>query len=245
MYRICKCIELESGHLLSKHPGNCQFPHGHTRSVELVFVNGAAALKKVLSFCHLVELNPGGPMPVGPLAVLLYLIRVILIPAVFEEAIFRRGLLQAARRHGDSFAIFFSALCGGFAHYTLTDDLTGFALGLVMGYFFLRTGSLKTVIGCHALTRSIPLLMELLQNHMASQTYTAVWPLILILLAVAGLAGFVLFCRWNANAFALDDSHERGLPFRRKLLISITGIPMLAAAALWLTQIIGSLQVIS
>ncbi len=37
MYRICKTIELESGHLLSKHPGDCQFPHGHTRSVELVF----------------------------------------------------------------------------------------------------------------------------------------------------------------------------------------------------------------
>lgn len=37
MYRICKVIELESGHLLSKHPGSCQFPHGHTRSVELVF----------------------------------------------------------------------------------------------------------------------------------------------------------------------------------------------------------------
>ena len=25
------------GHLLSKHPGNCKFPHGHTRSVEMVF----------------------------------------------------------------------------------------------------------------------------------------------------------------------------------------------------------------
>ena len=37
MFRICKIIELESGHLLSKHPGSCQFPHGHTRSVELVF----------------------------------------------------------------------------------------------------------------------------------------------------------------------------------------------------------------
>lgn len=36
MFRICKRIELESGHLLSKHPGNCQYPHGHTRSVELV-----------------------------------------------------------------------------------------------------------------------------------------------------------------------------------------------------------------
>lgn len=37
VYRICKSIELESGHLLSKHPGNCKFPHGHTRSVEMVF----------------------------------------------------------------------------------------------------------------------------------------------------------------------------------------------------------------
>ncbi len=35
-YRICKSVEMESGHLLSKHPGNCKFPHGHTRSVELV-----------------------------------------------------------------------------------------------------------------------------------------------------------------------------------------------------------------
>lgn len=37
VYRISKTIELESGHLLSKHPGNCQFPHGHTRSVEMIF----------------------------------------------------------------------------------------------------------------------------------------------------------------------------------------------------------------
>lgn len=37
MFRICKTVELESGHLLSKHPGSCQFPHGHTRSVEMVF----------------------------------------------------------------------------------------------------------------------------------------------------------------------------------------------------------------
>lgn len=37
MYRICKRIEVESGHMLSKHPGNCKFPHGHTRAVEMIF----------------------------------------------------------------------------------------------------------------------------------------------------------------------------------------------------------------
>lgn len=35
-YRICKTFEIESGHMLSKHPDLCQFPHGHSRKVEFV-----------------------------------------------------------------------------------------------------------------------------------------------------------------------------------------------------------------
>src|SRR5690606_19166582 len=35
-YRICKTIDIENGHMLSKHPDKCKFPHGHTRKVEFV-----------------------------------------------------------------------------------------------------------------------------------------------------------------------------------------------------------------
>ncbi|USN98032.1 MAG: 6-carboxytetrahydropterin synthase [Phycisphaeraceae bacterium] len=35
-YRVCKAFEIESGHMLSKHPGRCRFPHGHSRRVEVV-----------------------------------------------------------------------------------------------------------------------------------------------------------------------------------------------------------------
>lgn len=35
-FRICKTLEIESGHMLSKHPEKCRFPHGHTRKVEFV-----------------------------------------------------------------------------------------------------------------------------------------------------------------------------------------------------------------
>jgi 6-pyruvoyltetrahydropterin/6-carboxytetrahydropterin synthase len=35
-YRICKTFEIENGHMLSKHPEKCRFPHGHTRRVEFV-----------------------------------------------------------------------------------------------------------------------------------------------------------------------------------------------------------------
>jgi 6-pyruvoyltetrahydropterin/6-carboxytetrahydropterin synthase len=35
-FRICKTLDIENGHMLSKHPDKCQFPHGHTRKVEFV-----------------------------------------------------------------------------------------------------------------------------------------------------------------------------------------------------------------
>jgi 6-pyruvoyltetrahydropterin/6-carboxytetrahydropterin synthase len=35
-YRICKTFEIENGHMLSKHPDLCKFPHGHSRTVEIV-----------------------------------------------------------------------------------------------------------------------------------------------------------------------------------------------------------------
>ncbi|RMH10074.1 MAG: 6-carboxytetrahydropterin synthase [Planctomycetota bacterium] len=35
-YRVCKIFEVESGHMLSKHPDRCRFPHGHSRRIEIV-----------------------------------------------------------------------------------------------------------------------------------------------------------------------------------------------------------------
>lgn len=35
-YRICKTLEVENGHMLTKHPDKCRFPHGHTRKVEFI-----------------------------------------------------------------------------------------------------------------------------------------------------------------------------------------------------------------
>lgn len=35
-FRIAKTLTIESGHLLTKHPGACRFPHGHSRTIEIV-----------------------------------------------------------------------------------------------------------------------------------------------------------------------------------------------------------------
>lgn len=76
-YRICKAIELQTAHLLSKHPGNCKYPHGHSRRVELVLeadslddrdmVCDFAVLKEALGhfmekFDHALCVNTRDPM---------------------------------------------------------------------------------------------------------------------------------------------------------------------------------------
>jgi 6-pyruvoyltetrahydropterin/6-carboxytetrahydropterin synthase len=48
-YRICKTFEIENGHMLSKHPDLCKFPHGHSRKVEIVLE--AAALDQNEMVC--------------------------------------------------------------------------------------------------------------------------------------------------------------------------------------------------
>jgi 6-pyruvoyltetrahydropterin/6-carboxytetrahydropterin synthase len=35
-FRIAKIFIIESGHLLTKHAGGCRFPHGHSRTIEIV-----------------------------------------------------------------------------------------------------------------------------------------------------------------------------------------------------------------
>lgn len=36
VFRICKRFTVESGHMLTGHPERCRFPHGHTRTIEVV-----------------------------------------------------------------------------------------------------------------------------------------------------------------------------------------------------------------
>lgn len=36
VYRVCRRFVVESGHMLSRHAEACRFPHGHTRTIEVV-----------------------------------------------------------------------------------------------------------------------------------------------------------------------------------------------------------------
>lgn len=75
-FRIAKSFTVESGHLLTKHTGACRFPHGHSRTIEIVLASDtldvrdmvcdfqaikACATDIVARFDHTFALNTADP----------------------------------------------------------------------------------------------------------------------------------------------------------------------------------------
>ena len=108
-----------------------------------------------LAIQSLMESIVGG-MPENPIEVfatddslpLRILFLVILAPLI-EEFVFRRVFIDRMRPYGEKLAVVTSALMFGLFHGNLSQMFYAFALGLVFGYVYLRTGKLRYSVGLH------------------------------------------------------------------------------------------------
>ena len=78
-----------------------------------------------------------------------------ILPPVFEELFFRRALIDRMRPYGEKLAVVTSALMFALFHGNLSQFFYAFALGLVFGYIYLRTGKLRWSVALHMLINFI------------------------------------------------------------------------------------------
>lgn len=88
------------------------------------------------------------------------LMTVVLAP-VFEEMLFRGLILESARtKWGASTAIVLSAALFGLVHLPiLPQALNAFVMGIALGYIYVLTGSLLSVIIIHAINNGLAFLL--------------------------------------------------------------------------------------
>ena len=137
------------------------------------------------------------------------LFMVILAP-VIEEYIFRKQLIDRMHVYGEKLAVITSALMFGLFHGNLSQLFYAFALGLVFGYVYLKTGKLRYSIGLHMLINFIgsvvgPFFLEKLAilDTMETMDMAALEPIlpwllgfgayVLVLIGLA-VTGLVLLC---------------------------------------------------
>ena len=84
------------------------------------------------------------------------LLAIAVVPGIFEELAFRGIILTGLQKNTkSSSAIFVSAAFFGITHGILQQSINAFAIGLLLGYIAVRTGSLLPTIVMHVLHNGI------------------------------------------------------------------------------------------
>ncbi len=143
------------------------------------------------------------------------LVMVLLAPAI-EEYIFRKQLIDRTCVYGEKLAVVTSAAAFGLFHGNLSQFFYAFALGLVFGYIYLKTGRLRYSMALHmminfmggvlapALLNSIHMEtlsavdlnnLEVLEDLLLRLIPFAVYVLSLIVLSLVGLVLFIINIR--------------------------------------------------
>lgn len=109
--------------------------------------------------------SPASEMPESPSAFAVYCISTTLVAAIFEEALFRGAILQSLRRFGDVFAILVSAFVFGLFHLNLVQMPYAFIMGVVMGFFVVRSGSIWAGVAIHFVNNASVLATEIIGKY--------------------------------------------------------------------------------
>ncbi|SDM69089.1 CPBP family intramembrane glutamic endopeptidase [Acetanaerobacterium elongatum] len=151
-------------------------PMGYTVTIGVNLIATVVMIVASGSLQQVLNSNPILNMPKGTLGIALNYVWAVLAAPIFEELLFRGGLVSTLKPFGNWFAVLVSAVLFGFAHGSVAQMLYATALGIVLGMVFIKSGS---VIPC--------MLMHLIINFLGITISSLYSPERLGLVAIIGL----------------------------------------------------------
>ena len=150
---------------------------------------------------------PEQSVPQSAVGILLYLVSTAVLPAFFEEIVFRGILMQSLRRFGDAFAIVTSAIVFVAFHGNFAQLPNPLLLGMMIGLFVVKTGSLWVGIAIHFANNFILTAVELLlPSDMPDFAHELVLLSVLLLYLVLAFIGFLILRARDFRLFTLYPS---------------------------------------
>ena len=96
--------------------------------------------------------------------VILYIISLVIIPALAEEFVCRYVMLNALKKYGNTFAIIATSIFFGFTHARMSAFIYATAMGLLLAYIAIKTKSVWFSVILHALVNFISFIFQYLSS---------------------------------------------------------------------------------
>lgn len=114
---------------------------------------------------------------------LINFVSVVLLAPVFEELVFRGLICRGLAKYNAGFAVVFSALLFSLAHLSLGQSIPVFGMGIVFGYLYYRSGSIKVPVVVHMVNNLVATLI----GYLHSDLFVSLAGMAVLALAIIGL----------------------------------------------------------
>ncbi|MDF2568352.1 MAG: putative metal-dependent rane protease, partial [Oscillospiraceae bacterium] len=198
---------------------------------------------QIFSLIGLEPKIPDFTPPTQQSAFIIYSLLMTVCAAFFEEFFCRGLIMHSLRKYGDSVALVVSSVVFALMHQNLVQGLNAFVLGLFIGYFVLRTGSLWTGIILHFTNNALSVVLTLISTNFPQEQAIIISLGLNFLFILFGILAFVVFKVWDKNAFKLIN-RESTLGVSMKIRICFSSVGMLVTIAYLLFKVITSFQIL-
>lgn len=179
--------------------------------IPLVFIGlGGAMLSNFMtnsfiSFMNMLGLNPSSgelQIPDGVGGTALFLVTISVLPAIIEEFAYRGIVMGALRKFGNSFAIIASSVLFGLMHGNFVQIPFAIALGCVMGYINIVSGSILPSVTVHFLNNFMSGIQQIIYIRYGEEYGTVAVVICFCLSLALGILGFFILCKRFRHPFA-------------------------------------------
>ncbi len=95
----------------------------------------------------------------------IYFISLAVVPAICEELLFRKVILNYSKKFGNFFAVLFSSLLFGLIHMNFGQGIFAFLIGLIFGTIAVKTNSIKITVFLHFLNNGYAVVQSLMASN--------------------------------------------------------------------------------
>lgn len=175
--------------------------------------------------------------PTTPIAWILMVLNMTVLPAVVEELIFRGIVLHSLRPFGNLPALLISSLFFGLMHRNMLQFSHAFVLGLVLGYVVIQTGSVYTGMFIHFINNLIAVLLSVAAEHMNPIAVGLLSFTQLVLYLCAAIAGLLYLCAVRRAVWKMPASPPDTPPPAQILKAFFKNIPMILTLLLFVATL--------
>lgn len=136
------------------------------------------------------------------LGYLLLFIEVAILPAIFEELLFRKVMLDGAKKYGTIFGIVFTAIMFGLIHMNIPQAVNAMFIGIVFAYLTIKTGSIIPAMILHCINNGTQVLLLINETN---AFMTNIISYVYIVVAILGAIVLLFNILKNRKKFNIEN----------------------------------------